>query len=562
MGEITVDIKRKAALRVAIVAAVFSLIVGGLMFVNYGSRLAGEPDKEKQLEDLKKVFRDHADDDTLAGEIRQLDLEIRHGRMEWLAFSGKGAVLLLCGLAVFVGCLKFAGSVGGIGPVVDGEAVTNGLGQEKRALLSRRFVWSGFAVLLVLAVLLGLRASVEYVVEDTWGQFLAGWPSFRGSDGSGVSVHTDVQLEFDGDSGAGVLWKSPVPMAGMNSPVLWGDFIFLSAGDEEKLQVYCFDANSGKLIWSRDVVSLLAEGAEAEPMEDTGFSAPTLAVDGRRVYAIFATGDVVAFDFSGKKVWVKNLGLPDSIYGYASSLAMYKKMLIIQYDQAAEEDGLSKLFALDGFSGQPVWETKRPVANSWASPIVADVNGKSQIITCSVPFVISYDAGTGTELWRVECMSGDVAPSPIYAGGLVFSVEPYSALTAIRPDGSGDVTESHIAWTNDEADIPDICSPVSDGELLFLLTTDGSLSCLDVKDGSVVWTEDLDEMFQTSPSIVSGKLVMISEKGTFIVAEVGRTYKEILRSELGEHCYASPAFADGRMYIRGEKNIYCIGKKN
>jgi outer membrane protein assembly factor BamB len=590
MGEITVDIKRTAVIRIAIIAGVFSVVVAGFMFANYSRRLAAEPGMEKRLEDLKNDFRDHKDDEKRSAEIRDLDLAIRQGRMDWLAFSGTGAVLLLCGLGVFVGCLKYAGSLGGVKPVVDAEIATDGPGQERRANLSRRFVWGGFAVLLVLGVSIGLKPFVEYVAEDTWGQFLAGWPTFRGPDGSGVSNHVDVPLEFDGKSDTGILWKSPIPMGGMNSPVLWGDFVFLSGGDEKKLQVYCYNAKTGKLIWSRDIESMVPEGEDVETMEDTGFSAPTLAVDGRRVYAIFATGDIVAFDFSGKKVWAKFLGVPDSIYGYAASLAMYRNTLIIQYDQGGDDDGLSKLYALDGFSGQPVWQKKRPVGNSWASPVVVNINGKSQIITSSVPYVIGNDADTGEELWRVECMSGDIAPSSIYAGGLVFGIEPYNALTAIRPDGHGDVTKSHVAWQNDDADIPDVCSPVSDGELLFLLTTEGSLTCLEVKSGEIVWNheietrytvsaegertylgvgekgegevKEMDEAFQASPSIVGGKLVMISEKGNLIVAEVGRAYKEILRSSLGEYCYASPAFADGRMYIRGKKNLYCIGKKD
>ncbi|MBW8015763.1 MAG: PQQ-binding-like beta-propeller repeat protein [Planctomycetes bacterium] len=561
MDGITLEMKRTTAIRVAVIAGVFSLIVAGFMFVNYSRRLSVEPGMEKQLEDMKNVFRDHPDNQKLAGEIRQFDLEIRNRRMRWLAFSGKGAVLLLCGLGVFVGCLKYAGGLGGVKPVVEGET-TDGVGQERRTILSRRFVWGGFAVLLLLGVLIGFKPSVEYVAEDTWEQFLAGWPTFRGPDGSGVSKHKDVSLEFDGESGTGVLWKSPVPMDGMNSPVLWGDFVFLSGGDEKKLQVYCYDAKTGKPVWTRDVESMLPEGAEVEPMEDTGFSAPTLAVDGKRVYAIFATGDVVAFDFSGKKVWAKFLGVPDSVYGYASSLAMYKKLLIIQYDQGADDDNLSKLYALDGFSGQPVWQINRPVANSWTSPVVVDVEGKSQIITCAKPFAISYDAGTGAELWRVECEAEDIAPSSVYAGGLVFVIKPNDEVMAIKRGGRGDVTKSHIAWKNDEVDVPDICSPVSDGEFLYILSSDGVLTCIDFKGGKVVWDKDLDEMFQSSPSIVGGKLVMISEKGNLIVAETGLNYKEISRSKLGERCFASPAFADGRMYIRGNKNLYCIGKKD
>jgi len=249
------------------------------------------------------------------------------------------------------------------------------------------------------------------------------------------------------------------------------------------------------------------------------------------------------------------------MYGYASSLAMFEKLLIVQYDQGAVEDGLSKVFAFDGFSGQLVWQTKRPVANSWASPVIARIGEGYQLITCADPFTISYDPSTGTELWRADSVSGDVAPSPIYAGGLVFAVDPYNAMHAIKADGSGDVTKTHIAWQTEE-DIPDICSPTSDGSLVYLLTTEGVLACFDSSDGSKVWAHEFDDMFQASPSIVGDKVVLLTEKGGLIVVGSAKEFKEISRSDLGEKCFASPAFADGRMYIRGNKNLYCIGNKN
>jgi len=554
------DIKRTLAIRIAIIAGVFSLIVAAMLLVNYSQRMETEPGLEKQLANRKDIYREFPGTEKFAGEVRQLDLKIRQGRMRWLAFSRKGAVLLLCGLVVCIGCLKYASSLGGVKPVVEGDAV-DGAGQEKIAVMSGRFVWAGIAFLLLFAVLIGVRPGVEYVAEDLWPEFISGWPTFRGPHGSGVSQHENVPMEFDVKSGTGVLWKSPVPMDGMNSPVLWGDRVFLSGGDEKKLQVFCYDANTGQLVWSRDVKSLAPADAEIEPMEDTGFSAPTMAVDGKRVYAIFATGDVVAYDFDGNLVWSKYLGVPDNMYGFSASLAMYKKMLIIQYDNGDDEDGKSKLYALDGFSGQPVWQVTRAVYSSWSSPVVVDVGLMSQIVTLAKPFAISYDAESGVEIWRAEFEAEDIAPIPVYAGGMVFAVMPNDLVMAIRADGQGDVTKTHVAWENDEVDAPDICSPVTNGELLFVLSTDGSLTCMNVKDGKMVWNKDLDEMFQASPSIVGGKLVLLSEKGNLVVAEVGREYKEISRSKLGERCYASPAFADGRMYIRSKKNLYCISKK-
>jgi len=255
------------------------------------------------------------------------------------------------------------------------------------------------------------------------------------------------------------------------------------------------------------------------------------------------------------------MGRPDSAYGYASSLAMYQNLLLIQYDQGGIEDEISEMIALDGPSGRIVWKTKRPVGNSWSSPIVASVGEKYQVITCGDPWVVAYDPADGAELWRVNCLSGDVAPSAIYANGLVFVIEPYSKLVAIKTDGKGDVTETHIAWISEEGG-PDICSPVSNGESVFLLATEGLLESYNVSDGKKLWEKDLEEYFLASPSLAGDKLYLLSENGIMHIAEGESEYKEVAKCKLGEKCHASPAFADGRIYIRGVENLYCIGSRD
>jgi outer membrane protein assembly factor BamB len=336
----------------------------------------------------------------------------------------------------------------------------------------------------------------------------------------------------------------------------------LSGGDPNGLQVYCFDGSSGDLLWADDVERVPdADEEPFEPQEYTGFAAPTVVTDGRRVCAIFATGDVGCFDFDGRKLWTRNLGTPDSAYGYASSLAMYRNLLLIQYDQGLEEDEKSKLIALNTFSGDVAWETKRPVGSSWTSPTAARVGSQDQLITCGVPWVIAYDPANGAEIWRAQCLAGELAPSPIYADAKVFVVEPYTQLVAIRADGRGDVTKTHIAWVNEDGG-PDICSPVSDGELIFLLMTDGLLICYRLTDGTMVWEKDLETYFRASPSLVGDRIYLLSEEGIMFIIEAGAQYKELARCKLGEKAYASPAFADGRIYIRGLKNLYCIANKD
>jgi len=240
---------------------------------------------------------------------------------------------------------------------------------------------------------------------------------------------------------------------------------------------------------------------------------------------------------------------------------MYQNLLLIQYDQGGVEDEKSELIALDGFSGRVVWQTKRPVGNSWSSPIVARIGEQFQIITCADPWVIAYNPADGAELWRAKCLTGDIAPSSIYANGLVFVIEPYSKLVAIKTDGKGDVTKTHIAWISEEGG-PDICSPVSNGESIFLLATEGLLECYNVSDGKKLWDKDLKEYFLASPSLVGNNLYLLSEKGVMFIAEAESEYKELAKCELGEKCHASPAFADGRIYIRGVENLYCIGSSN
>ena len=557
----------KSAVSTAVVGMIFSFIIFILLFGNFIRSTIVEARLEKELIDLKIEIQDRPPDEELFEKARQRDLEFRQNIINRMDFNRKGGYLLLCSVTIMLTGFKSASTLKKKMPAPQ-PSVDRLKEQISNAKFSRWAVTAGLIILGSGAFVLAIKPAVvfyevspmnvSYPAEE---EVAANWPTFRGPQGLGISAYTNIPTNWNGETGEGILWKSEVPLPGMNSPVVWGDRVFISGGDPNQLRVFCYDTNTGSLVWTGDVRQMFSE-SEEEPfdvMEDTGFAAPTLATDGQRVYAIFITGIVACFDFEGNKVWEKDLGVPDSMYGYASSLAMYRNLLLIQFDQGDAEDEKSMMIALDGSTGRVVWQTKRPVPNSWTSPIVAKVNEEFQLITCGDPWVIAYNPADGKELWRADCLGTDVAPSPIYSNGLVFAIQPYSKLIAIRPDGHGDVTETHIAWKISE-NAPDICSPVSNGELVFLLTMDGYLSCFKNSDGTKLWEQEVDDYFLASPSFVGDRLYLLGDDGVMFIAEVEPEYKELAKCELGEKCQASPAFADGRIYIRGEKHLFCIGE--
>lgn len=604
------------AVATAVIGGIFSLIVLELMLFNYFQRTVAEPKRADELEELKVQLRQPLNDQQLLSQIqeldvksitdpnlakqlkllksefpanpqdqqilskmrnvymqirqdsiRELDLQIRQIRMRRWDFSHRGSYLLMGGVVVFLIGVKSATAYKKKLPAP--QPAPDRLNEQiRRAIYARWAVTVGLLILASSALFLATRPWIDLTTADTttasfptMEEIKKNWPRFRGPGGLGISAYTNVPAKWNGTTGEAILWKTKIPLPGHNSPIVWGDRVFVTGADPNTCEVFCFNALSGRLLWNRPVKSASQDTEPIEVMEDTGFAASTAVTDGRRVCAIFATGDVGCFNFEGKELWIRNLGIPDSAYGYASSLDMYRNLLIIQYDQGAADDEISKLIALDTFTGRTVWETKRPTPNTWSSPIVVDVESEPQIITCGDPCVIAYNPTNGKEIWRAKCLGGEIAPSPIYTADLIIAIEPYSTMVAIRPDGKGDVTQTHIAWKADES-TPDISCPVSNDEFIFLLTTEGLLTCYKTADGAKLWEHELQKNFLASPSIVGNRLYMLSEKGVMYIAEIGAEYKELAKCQLGEECYASPAFMDGRIYIRAIKNLYCIGTTN
>ena len=375
--------------------------------------------------------------------------------------------------------------------------------------------------------------------------------SFRGPFGQGVVYHTGIPTEWDGASGQHVIWKVAISKPGYNSPVLWGDRLFLTGGDDDGLIVSCFDRNSGELLWENVVDNIPGSPATMPKVtDDTGLAAPTVATDGYRVYAIFATGDIIAFSMEGERAWARNLGVPENHYGHSSSLLVWNKKVIVQYDTG--EGG--RMLALDTQTGETVWDIRRDNNISWASPVLIDYADRIQVVTNTDPLVAGYDVETGEEIWKQSVMMGEVGPSVAYDNGLVFANNEYASLVAIKPEPGAEVAWEKYDYLSEAA------SPVAHDGRLYLATSYGVLVCYDAKTGSQVWELDLGSQIYSSPIIAEGRIYLMDNTGVMHIVKEDDTGTIISQPSLGEPSFAVPAFADGKIYIRGDGSLYCIGK--
>jgi len=576
------------ALPLAVASGLFVLLTGGLLAFNEVRGKVSMLVNSKQVVRLHDELRGKPKDEELKLRIRQLDLELRREMFYRLQLSHNTGRALLGGLAVFLVSAHFVRSSRRRFPDPQAWGARKA-GVEKHATALARYSVGGvFALVAATAVAVStqpvnlpipvpsapdmpapngahrpdsqaahpLPVSAFPSAEEMGRQ----WPSFRGPNGSGVAANATVPAEWDAKSGTNILWKTEVPLPGLSSPVVWGNAVFVTGADETQSSVFRFDADTGALVWSATIK--LPGGArppKPEVGEETSLAAPTPVTDGRRVYALFPTGEIAAFDFSGKQVWARNIGPLDNQYGYASSLAIYQDRLLVQIDRGQPEDGQSRMLALNTQTGQPLWEAKRDVAGSWSSPVVCDFQGKPQLITSANPFVIAYNPVDGKELWRNKCLESDVAPSPVLADNRVVAVAPNSSIVCLSLCVAG-ISRADIAWKADEG-VPDATSPVSDGKRVYLITSSGTLTCFDLQTGKVIWSHDLDDTFYASPVIAGKALILVSRKGNSWVLETGDAYKELGKGQLGEECCASPVPLGKRLFVRGKSNLFCIEAK-
>jgi len=559
------------------IAGVFSLLVCGVMVYEHFAAATNDPWKSPQLLALKEKLAAEPKNEALQREIRQLDLKFRQRFRRRLALDKTGGWLLVGGaLALALAAAKAAAKPLPL-PQPKNAAGREGMEQASRARWSLAGV--GLAVAGSLLLIRLDNTSVLPANQGAWqklaaqggpqeapaeeapalSEFQTNWPRFRGWDGSGVFSPGSGSPAWDSKTAPGILWRSAIPAPGHSSPIVWGERVFITGGTAARREVFCYNAASGALRWQRAIENVPGSPPKiADVPEDTGYAAPTMATDGRRAYALFANGDLGALNFDGSVAWTKYIGPVKNPYGYAASLAVWGNKLFIQLDQGETRAAGSKLICLQGASGRVLWERSRPVPASWATPIVMEAAGKTQIITLANPWVIAYTAADGNELWRAQLLENEVVPSPVFADGLVLLISPGARLLALRPDGAGEVTKTRLAWATEE-NVPDIASPVSNGELVFTVTSSGLASCFAAGDGKKIWEKDLDTEVQASPGIMGDGLFILGEQGALVRLQAGREYHETGRTQLPDKFVASPAFANGRLFLRGATNLYGLG---
>jgi len=610
------DNKLKFPLNVALISGIFCITVALLLLLNFIQMAKNKPLESKALAVLVQQLSKEPNSDELKQEIRNFDLLARKAyfNSQWQVKTGGylllfGAIVFALSLRVFIGLrskiaepgvklesdltsrimtqrwVMITGSVLvilGLGAsflsvdhlkmyAIDesiAEVKTTGnqeqievvkVGEKPEVIQTAKADSSGKQVAAApartdssaVAGAPGTSVAAVKITFPTNSTIKSNAPGFRGPFGNGVFFHKNTPVEWDAASGKNVIWKTAVPKKGLNSPVIWGNKLFLSGADKQSREVYCFDVKTGKVLWKQLVDKI--QGSPATPpkvTEDTGLAAPSLTTDGNKVYAIFANGDIICFDMDGNRVWARNLGLPDNHYGHSSSLVMWKDKVYVQYDTNKSR----KLIALNASTGETVWETARKGKISWASPILAEVNGKVQVVLSNEPMVAGYDATTGKELWSVDCMMGEVGPSPAYGSGLIFAANEYAKLVAIDPVKNAKV------WESDEY-MPEVASPVTANGLLFIATSYGVLACYDAKTGQKYWVKEDGPGFYSSPVIADNKLYTFDTAGKMRVFEVAKAEKILGEGNAAEKVTTTPAFAEGRMFLRTPSFIYCIGKK-
>ncbi|MEX0937453.1 MAG: PQQ-binding-like beta-propeller repeat protein [Pirellulales bacterium] len=449
------------------------------------------------------------------------------------------------------------------------------------------------------------------------------WPQWRGPNGNGISNSTNLPAEWGPEQN--IAWKTELPSWSGGTPIIWGDRIFItspSAKAEEEPQqqaaaqqedendqqpgqrrgrgrrgvggrgfggrgfgdggrdpggndllLLCISKSDGEVLWTQK----LDDGNRLYRKQN--LSSPSPVTDGNHVWVVTGTGAVTAFDIEGNQVWQNNLqqqyGDFGLNWGYASSPLLHDGKLIIEVLHGQHTDEPSYIVALDAQTGQQVWRQERPTdalfesPDAYTTPVVLEHEGQTQIVVSGGDYVTGHDPQTGKELWRAAGLNPErqrnyrIIASPTVADGMIYAPTRQRPLIALRAGGSGDVTESHLAWRWTQGGGPDVPTPISDGERFYMVDDRGLVNCLDAKTGERVWgpLRTAQGTVSASPLLADGKLYVINESAVTTVIDVSGDEPQVTATnELdGGYTLSSIAVSGSQLFIRTQSHLYCIG---
>ncbi len=584
--------KQKIYRNVAIVTTVFMLALSLMLCVSYYQMKQVSPLETEVMETLKQANETQTDNAELQQQIRQLDLMSRKAyfvhehqlRTGVYILIGMAIVLLACLNLYYKETKKLPGReldpidewltkskarryvtalgilllLAGVGYLVisqmdfskvkvepDGEEEQHVTEDGEEALANDSLAVEATDSLAVDS----LATDSVAAVADSLPPLKIAHNGFRGNNASGISSARGIPTSWDLKTGKNILWKADIPKHGYNSPVINGHCVFITGADASARELYCYDVHTGALKWTAKADNIPGSPSSMpKTTADTGLAASTVATNGKQVVAVFATGDVLCCDMEGKRLWAKNLGVPDNHYGYASSPVISGGKVVIQY----QNNSNAKIMALSLSNGAQAWSISPKDKIAWSSPVVATLGGKQAVVVSGNPAVAAYSLSNGSELWRVECMSGEVGASPVVNNGMVYAASEYAKCVAI--DGA----TGEVKWEASDY-LPECSSPAATKDLVFVATSYGVVCAYGTETGEIVKEHDLSTPFYSSPMVADGKVWLFSNSGTVNIFS-SSNFNKITSFNTGEKTFATPAFSDNMMVVRTDKTLYCVTK--
>jgi outer membrane protein assembly factor BamB len=545
------------------ISAGFTLIVAITVIFSFAQLKIIKPLDNPALLSVKEQFDKDQGNSSKAAQVRAMDLMARKAYFSSRWQVETGSYLMLAGAIIFV--LSQWLVAGNEKPVPVVSVTKPDLYNQRKKKM--RYLGISASVIFLAALVASFFMQTD--LPDVSGKTAAegkevrkkaqplkepdktNWPFFRGEGSRGVAGGSGYPTEWNGTTGTNIEWKINITGVGKSSPVIWEDKLFITTAENKTCEVWCINKKTGVILWKQQASGIPGEPDVLPEMDsEAGLAVSTVATNGKQVCAVFANGNIICLSPEGKIIWSKNIGVPKSSYGYSSSLIIFENLLIVQFDS-------NEKISLMGFeigTGELKWETPRQGRAVWSSPVLSNFSGQPTVIINGNPNVTGYDPVTGKELWTVECMSGDVAPSVAANSSHVFAVTDYAKLAAIKP-----VPVPSIVW-EDNTFTPDVSSPVANEEYLFLSTGNGDVACYNQEKGDTLWTHYFSDQFYASPVIADNSLYLLDRSGVMHIVQAGDSFKLIGEAPLGESTDCTPAFSDKKIYIRTLKTLYCISK--